>query len=388
MTEKKFKLTKSPGSLNVLTFGDVHLGNSRNKAHEMLPGLLSLLPRSEKEWLKLDAIMIEGDLFDESLPFNYDGLSSINAFLVILVKKCIKHNVILRTLEGTPSHDNKQTKYLLTLIENMGVGDQIDYKHFDTLAIEEHPILGSIMYVPDEWSTSMEHTYEEAVKLLSVYGLDQVDMILMHGAFDYQLPPPTHNREAWEKLVRYVIMIGHVHTRSQLGKVVASGSTDRCEHGNEEPKGASWITIRAQGFVVEFIENKFTKTFKTIDCGGLSVEETMAKIREYGNEPPGSYLRLRVRHTDNASHSLKFISAEFPDFIWDCIYEKTDKEFVNTEGVLPKLEIKSLSVNRSNLASIVLDFARQKFREESPLTEGDEHDLRMALEELCQEAQL
>lgn len=384
-TSKIFKGTKRPGELHILVFGDVHLGNSRNSANEMIVGLMSFF--KDPDFVSnLDAIFIEGDLFDTGLSYNYDRLPVIQTWMCWLLTKCVKHNIILRVLEGTPSHDNKQSKNFLTLIETMGIKDKIDFLYADNMIIEEHPIIGSILYVPDEWSTSCEFTYESAKKLILSYGKEQVDFILMHGAFDHQLPmPPVHNGALWQELVQYAILVGHVHTHSISGKIIAAGSTDRCEHGNEEPKGALHIVVSERGLDINFIENIHAKKFVTVDCRGLSVEETLNKLKEYSTFPPNSYIRLYVRKTDNASNAIQFLSADYPDFYWDRKLERDDAEIVNVGNALPEVQMQPVSITKENITEILLDYANKKFQNDPRVPSNMLEDIRNKIGEICQE---
>lgn len=379
MNSTNFNLAKRPGTLNMLVFGDCHLGNTLNKAHEMIVGLMSFL-KDPKYARELDVILIEGDLFDANLMYNHEALPDIHGFMTWLIRKCVEHNIVLRILEGTPSHDNKQSNNFVSLIESMGV--TIDFKYVADMMIEEHPILGTILYVPDEWSTSAEHTYESAAKLIASYGLEQVDFILMHGAFDHQLPPPHHIGDLWQPLVKYAIFVGHIHTPSIHGKIIASGSTDRCEHGNEEPKGASRVRIDHAGVHVSQFENIFAKKFITIDCRDLSVEETLAKVETYTSLPKGSFLRLHVKKTDNSSSALKFLAAEYPNFVWAPKIENDETEVFNTSGLLPMVNLTAMSVTKDNIQSVLLDYAATSCLE---ITASDLLAIKNRLGVLCSE---
>lgn len=380
-----FNGTKRAGYLNMAVFGDVHLGNALTKANETIQGLIKMFPRN-KATAELDLIVIEGDLFDEGLMYNSEYLPNIQTWMIWLINRCVEYNIVLRCLEGTPSHDNKQPKNFLTLIEAMGV--DIDFKYIDDLLIEEHPVIGTVLYVPDEWSTSPDHTYQSAKSLMATYGLTQVDYAIMHGAFEYQLPPiaaeVTHNSKAWQELVRYAIFVGHIHQRSKRGKIEAAGSFDRHTHGDEAPKGHLRATLTSEGINTTFVENLLAKKFITIDCRDLSVEDAMTKIKKQLDIPKGSFIRLLALTTDNTSTAASFLAAEYPHYHWKVEIKSSEAETnVQKLATMPKVSLFSRSITPQNIESVVMDYASKRYVGDMALDEESINKLKKALGALC-----
>jgi hypothetical protein len=176
----------------------------------------------------------------------------------------------------------------------------------------------SILYIPDEWRSDNRVTLTEVKELMQSYGLEQVDIAMLHGAFDYQLPvddkSATHDKEEYERLVKYYINIGHVHNFSTNGKIVAQGSFDRLVHGDEGKKGGTLSVIRPDGskeFV--FIENKDAMLFKTVAVKFNDLDRSVEQIRKYlSTLPDGSNLRVQAKKDHPIFSVLGEISKEYP----------------------------------------------------------------------------
>lgn len=344
MTEKRlspmdgttFKNTKRSGELSMAVFGDVHLGHEKTKTDEILSKLYKLFPETD-DTRNLDFIFIEGDLFDRLLYLNNEYMVNIILWMEWLLDKCLRHGIALRILEGTPSHDMRQPEIMVSLAKKYG--PTLDFKYADKLSIEFHERTGlSILYLPDEWGTP-EYCLEEAKALIHSHGLTKVDVVCMHGQFEYQLPPGvgivSHCRESWEALVNYYILVGHVHFPSQNGKVVAAGSFDRLRHGEEGPKGHVRITLKPKNSIVKFVENTEAKWYKTICCRGLEIDAVLKNLDQIlKNAPKGSYFRIAGKASDSVGILRNYLSDQFPDYVWT--------EPLVDDDVSEKVEVKVL----------------------------------------------
>lgn len=348
-----FNLTKNPGTLNLAVFGDVHLGNRRTLAPDVIRGLDSFFPNNH-ETKALDMIVIEGDLFDEGLTFYSEFLGRIQNWMLRLLKTCKDNNIALRVLEGTPSHDMHQSRQFAVLLEATKWG--IDFKYVEDLELERHPKFGDILYVPDEWGDSNEHCYTSARNLLSLHGLTKVDYCIFHGAFEHQLPPikgiPTHDSKAWQELVTYALFAGHIHQYSKYGLIIAAGSADRFTQGDEEPKGHIRASLSPNGSKFTFVENKFAKKYITIDCRHLSVDAALDKIKKSVKVPKGSFIRIKYTTTDNLMPMKPYLRAEYPDYYWDDIVEDAGTEKLE-QKLLPETIYQSVHLNATNLVSLM-----------------------------------
>ena len=230
-------------NLKWLTLSDVHLGHKRTSTEEILKNLYIFFKDFTGEvYSDLDFIFIAGDLFDGLLDYsgNDREIHSIKLWLNSIMRFCHKYSIALRILEGTPSHDWKQSFMAVTIYEIIDL--PFDFKYVNSLYIEQHS-KATILYIPDEWTSSTDTTYKQVKELMNNIHIDSVDIAIMHGAFEYQLRQAPakvqkHNEHLYESIVKYAINIGHIHTHSVHGKIIAQGSFDRLAHGEEEKKGA------------------------------------------------------------------------------------------------------------------------------------------------------
>lgn len=351
------------GNLEIMVFGDVHLGHPNTKTPEIIASLYRILPDTEEN-RNLDIIFIEGDLFDSLLYMNFEFSDDIKLWAIWLIRFCAKYKIALRVLAGTPSHDMGQPEKLFAPIVDSFEGE-IDYKFIGTLHLEHHEKTGAtILYLPDEFITPIEEAFPMAQKLIKDHGLEQVDFICMHGGFEYQYPAncgiPAHNSELWQTLVRYWIMIGHVHTSSQLGKIVASGSLERLKHGEEGPKGFTRITVGDGINVARFVENKKAKIYKTIECDGQEVDELLESVKLLiKKHPKGSFFRFAGNSESGVKTLQSYCSSKYPDYNWSAL-ERQEK-IVNPQGFGEvEISFQPIDLTKENLPELI---KRELFRQ-------------------------
>jgi hypothetical protein len=302
----------------LLSFHDVHLGHHRTPTEEIIAGVKkAILAENPK---LVSCIAFQGDLFDRDLQLSAHCVTDIHEFFEWLLRYCKEHDIWLRVLEGTPSHDWKQSRLLVTLNRLLRIDCELYYA--EQLEIETLPNGMTVLYVPDEWSIDPADTHRQAVRLLESHGLAQVDFIFMHGAFEYQLPPhvphATHSSSEWQPLARQYILCGHIHQHSHRGNILVAGSHNRLAHNEEAPKGHLRVWVRGSRKGWAFVENAEAKVYRTIDCIGLSLEAAYDEIREIAQSTPArSYLRVKASSTDSILRGVAALRQEFPQFYWD-----------------------------------------------------------------------
>lgn len=300
----------------VAVISDVHLGHGRVHAPKVIQCLKEIFP--ESRLAGLDMVMITGDLFDKRLTYDSDDALLITRWLETFLRQCAKHNVAVRILEGTPSHDNKQSRWLPLIAELSNIA--VDIKYYGTLAIDElYPGGPLALYVPDEVNHDASVTWMQVNELLRQRGVEQVHFAFMHGMFTYQEPIRTvvsHNEENYHRIVSQRIYIGHHHTHTTCGRITVPGSPERLRHNEEEAKGHLQFTIMPDYSVNDeyFIENESATVFSTLDFRGVELKHVIAKLEEYEHLPVGSYLRLYIQREDPGYVSLNDIKARFPQF--------------------------------------------------------------------------
>jgi hypothetical protein len=292
-----WKSKKTSECINWLSVSDVHLGHLRTSTESILDNLEAIL--FDGRIADLDLLIIAGDLFERQLEYNHPASGRILLFVDKLLDECSKHDCVLRILEGTPSHDNKQNKIFDDVFATGKYS--CNMKYVDKVSIEYFPEWGArALYVPDLHPVAdIKASIDD---LMESQGLQYVDFAVMHGAFSHQLPPmakEVYDPMEFLKIVRHWILIGHVHFHSIFDRIAAGGSFDRLVHGEEGAKGLLMGTMNFNGDVkkdkIYFIENTGAKKYVTIDCTGHeSVEESLVKIEEIVSRLPNeSYIRIR-----------------------------------------------------------------------------------------------
>lgn len=340
-----------------LVFSDIHLGAKRTPSEFIINNLNTLIPDNES-MSKVDVIYLAGDVFDSNLHFPDDEIDIIQLWIVRLLRLCAKWDIVLRVLEGTPSHDRTQSKRFESLNKMFDIG--ADCRYIDTLYIEENKKLGiNILYVPDEYHSDNSVTLKEVKDLLAVHGLDKVDYAIMHGMFEHQVPNgitlPTHNAEEYLGLVKKYIFIGHIHQMSQMDRILSQGSTDRLCHGEEEDKGGWLVEAYRDSFESDqltFIVNKNAKVFKTYDVVGKTAEEVTTLLNEIGALPDESYVRILVEKDDPNTALVHSFKAGYPRHTWE-IKRVKDKRIVGEVAVAPSTFI-PLNINPNTIESIMV----------------------------------
>ena len=306
--------------IKYLCISDIHLGHGRNPTKDIVANLHRYFDdySDKSPFAHVQIIFIVGDLFDQLIDCSDDPLYDSLEFIVRLVRFCERRKIKLRILEGTPSHDRRQNR-LFEAVHSIRAGD-CDLKWVKTLHVEYMKDLDlSILYVPDEFTSSTETTLGMVKNLLKEQNLNQVDIAMMHGMFQYQMAGipgrhDTHNEHEYLKLVKHFINIGHIHTFSNYLRVLAQGSFDRIAQGEEERKGGILVTIRDDGSdYFEFIENKGAKIFKTLEVISPDLEKSVNQLRsKLSKLPDGSYVRIKAPKLHQVFLAIPELKKSYP----------------------------------------------------------------------------
>lgn len=320
-TCKKFRLAVA---------SDIHFGHRRVPAAFIAENWFKYV--TDELMASLDMFVLAGDVYDRLLALNNHQVYDIDRWIYRFCVMCKQHDVTLFILEGTESHDREQSERFVLINEAIGkVGAKIRYIRDLTVWYEERFDM-NFLFVPDEWHHDPKETLRQVHTLLETKHLTQVDFSFMHGNFGYQLPlvsnAPKHDEQSYLDITKHLIFIGHVHTRSQYERIHAQGSFDRLKHNEEEAKGFLVTTLYENGQTeVEFIENLTAKRFDTIDCLGLTVEETLTKARHHADQLPNdSYLRLYVDKTNPIVKNLNLLKAQYPLLTWSLKEDEGEPE--------------------------------------------------------------
>ena len=331
-------MTMTNSKLKALVFSDVHLYHDKTKTEHIVLGLRKALADTEK-LRDIDIIFISGDLFDHAVFMPNNDAYFVITFIYHLLEMCVKYDIVLRVLEGTPSHDWKQSKLIVSINENLP--EPANVKHVVNLSIEYIDRFGiNVLYVPDEWGTGCADTYGEVCQLLLEHNLEQVDLSIMHGCFNYQFPvnlvgkPDVHDEKSYLDITRYLIIIGHYHTPSNFERIYVPGSFDRLKHGEEEAKGHLEFTIYDDGaYDVTFIENKDAMIFKTFDFADAEVGDVVTTLRKYlGDDKRERFIRILANKDDAIYSGMRDLKRTFPFITFSVTLKNKPKDKLVSES--------------------------------------------------------
>lgn len=343
--------------LKILEFSDVHLGHNKCPTLHIVENLTKNIINFPNLG-DVDIIFIAGDFFDRLLTLPDPDVDIIKFWINKLLYRCKELDIVLRVLEGTPSHDWKQSKQFANIDKMASMG--CDVKFVETLCIETIDKFGiDVLYVPDEWRPENDDTWIEVKNLLNEKGIDSVDFAVMHGSFTYQLPPhvraPIHDEERYLSIVRGLVFIGHIHKHSTYERIISAGSFDRLAHNEEEDKGFVLAEVsKGYDYKVQFHVNEEALTFKTIKCGDMDLDTNLIRIGEIVSKlRPGSHVRISADETNPILTNIDELRKSYPLIHFTSKKEK-DKEKI--KEVLLDFEVKyePINITSSNIKELLM----------------------------------
>lgn len=359
----KISNTKTCTNLTVAVVSDVHLGHPNTTTEEIIHGLDHAFADTPA-FASLDMIFFGGDLFDRDLMVPQPDIEMIFDWWHRFLVRCKKHQIKIRVLEGTPSHDFKQFKVFGRINHTSKIN--ADCKYYETLTIEtEHDLGLTVLYLPDEYNASCIDTEIEIRELLNARGIEQVDLVIMHGQFAHQFPEHVasridcHNADFYLSICKQFISAGHVHQFSQYKRIVAQGSFDRLCHGNEEAKGYIRMELdldNPKKSKCTFIENHLAKSYVTFKVqDDTSLDRANLEIHKLASSlANGSYLRI----LGNAEHPifevLKDIKEFYPNLNWSVkrITNTQKDALIAQESALMDIRHR-VSITKDNLRELI-----------------------------------
>lgn len=342
--------------LRIGSISDIHLGHHRTVTEHILANLSRDFSPLNPDFTNLDLIVIDGDVFDRQLTLGDPQSFEIKIWVNNFLRNCAQHDIVVRVLEGTPSHDWRQSKIFTS--ENELSAINCDVIYVTTLHIEYIPRFDiHILYVPDEWRPDPDTTWMEVKQLLLEHQLEQVDFALMHGTFEHQLPSHIrthrHLNDRYSSIVKYFIFVGHIHLHSVLGKIIANGSYDRIAHGEEGPKGYVRVHVRLNGnHEILFVENTGALIYRTIDCRKLTLEEALLKISANVNYPVDSNLQIRANSQEPIINAIDTVRKKYPGFNWKIKVDSDSVVYADVQSNL-KTTTHTLNITRENIVALV-----------------------------------
>lgn len=290
---------------------DIHLGHRKTPTEHIAKSFRKCILNSKHKDSKV--IFISGDLFDRLLETNSRDILIILELMDQLLNFCYQHNIKLRVLEGTPSHDWNQPQ-LLPKLNDMRTENKVDLKYFKVLDIE-HLVEENkyVLYIPDEWVNCHEELERQIEEKLKHHAISQVDIAIMHGQFQYQFAGIPYTGFYFQEnyflnLVKGFIHVGHYHNYSSFDRIIANGSLERLAHRQEEDKG--YVVVKNDSY--EFIVNPDAYIYKTIAVTKRSTLNSLDKqILSY---PHNSYIRLQMTRDHPFNINFNDIKLRYLDY--------------------------------------------------------------------------
>ena len=345
-------------TMKYLVTGDDHLGHLKTPTKHIIASFIKhILNELNKD---ADVLFIEGDLFDRLLDLNSKEAQLIIAFFNFLLSYCYQNNILLRVLEGTPSHDWQQSQTLVQLNEIRT--HKCDLKYHKVLDIEYiERINKHVLYIPDEWTNSHDDLERQIQEKLNEHSITQVDIAILHGQFAYQFAGrPYHGfhykEEYFLQLVRGFIHVGHYHMHNPMDRILPAGSLERLAHGEEEPKG--YIIVNDDNWT--FVENTDAWIYKTLNITpSTTVEKLDKQIAKY---PKGSFIRLLLNkdHPFNVTFNelkLRYLDYNLKKITKENVAEKMRATYILSDA---ELEFDNKFILEANIHNTLLDIIATK----------------------------
>ena len=343
---------------------DIHLGHPRTPTSVIIENLYTEVFNTEV-MTSIDGIIISGDLFDRQISLAKDDSREIMSFAFDIIKLSIKTKTPIRILEGTHSHDWHQSELFTTMNKKFKVPADLEF--ISKLSIVKDKSLGlTIGYIPDDWSESHQQTTDEFSELLKTKGIRKVDLIIMHGMFDFQVPTLLSNRIAtfdssiWSTWAKYGIIIGHDHNPKDNGFIYVPGSFDCMGHGEEGIKGYLLGTIINDTLNVERIINKNYLPYITIDGSNLTDTEIYAELKNtiswINKRQSGiisGYIRIKYNSKYDITGEIEKTKKDNPNIRIRCdrVTVGDDVSLTNPDF---KIVFDTIDINPENIKDIIM----------------------------------
>lgn len=348
-------------------FGDVHFCHAQTPSEKIFEEVRHYFPYDKTSY-SYDIAVLDGDYWDKLMPNNHPDTFTTEESIYYLLKWHKEHDCLLIIVDGTPLHDAGQMEKFVHINENSGINaDLLFVKDVDIKYIDKFDL--HVLFIPDRPRSSPDDTYQRVLELMDEKQLKQIDMAVMHGCFQYQLPEISadhkHIEDNYLSIVKGPIFIGHVHTHSTFERIIAPGSFSRLKHGEEEPKGMIDFVMQPDGtFQAKFIENELATIYKTIVITGLSIDDSLDKVKKIVTKLPlHSKVRLECEqgHPITADRSFMTLKAEYPLISWS-IKVVTDKSVIATDKEVFSVENEyvPLIINENNIIDLITKKATER----------------------------
>lgn len=347
-----------------IVFGsDFHIGNSKISATETH---LNIKDWFYPEMIKSNVVFLGGDFFHRLLKLDEPAALEAISIAQELIELAEKHNLKIRILRGTFSHDRQQNEIFLSVLSKLKTN--VSLECIDTISLElikEYDL--RVLYLPDNLPYKNKEDVMEVIHaLLKTYGWKTVDVVIGHGYFEHVFPvnvphpPVMFEYEDFKDIVSGYILMGHVHTTSVYKNIIYAGSFERFAHNEEEKKGFYTVERSSDTWLHNFIENKDTPLFCTIDLKDEVVDDLLVQMDKFVEEKfkgVRGFFRIAHPNTELKQILLQMANDRYPDLI---ITAKSSKETAQQRHVIKEFQTcHYILPTKENLADLTIDFIKQ-----------------------------
>lgn len=354
--------------MKILWSSDQHTLHRTTPTGHILGNLNKFLIK-ENDLTKVDFVMFGGDFNDRLVDASNNEFKKTMSWAKNFHETYYEANPkgIVIWLEGTSSHDWRQPEHYLTTAPE---GMRVLYRDAICVDIfEEHKDF-SILYVPDNMGTkTIDEIWELCLTALSEKGLTKVDMVALHGAFDFQLHPKVQHKghllERFESITKYCILAGHVHKPVSVGKLNTSGSFDRTARGEMHPKGGLIVDINqdTETYEVNFWENKDALPYVDIKISEEDKPEQIIKqfhtfIRKH-NLPAFSQIAIVGGKAQIVTPIVNVLQLEYPRYGIRA-ENVSSKDLIIKDTIFTASKYKGVTINKENIYSSLLPLVNEE----------------------------
>lgn len=301
--------------IKALVLSDLHCGNNVIPADTLKNHVMHYFINRITD--EIDIVFINGDFYDRVLdmssPYSYMSVQLIQ----FIVTKCEIHNVKLRVIRGTYSHDIKQLQFF-------GAEIHPHVRYINSLTLEYLEDLNlHIVYIPDDLATvDLEQDIRD---LLSTNHLESVDIICNHGYLSHLVPNGIKSvadrslDSGFMSSICGVLVNGHIHEYSVYKNLISCGSFERLAHGYEGPKGFIELTYDKENkrATHKLVVNERTAKFLTFTGNSRGETELNQYIEWLNGIVLGDAFALHIAiHSTDDSLKSAFINTtkeKYPD---------------------------------------------------------------------------
>ncbi|MGL5718529.1 MAG: metallophosphoesterase [Paraclostridium sp.] len=306
-----------------------------------------------------DIFVIAGDLTDSrNMKAESDEYKLLNNFLTQLSKECKILDTKFIILEGTPSHDGKVGKNIVTI-------NRLEIEYKEKLNVEV--INGyRVLFMPEMYCSSIEAFNLEISEAIDK---TRVDICIFHGMFDFPIPAlkqidsnfnnarsvVINNYDFHKKYVKIASFGGHVHKAMSEDKCFYLGRfiNEKHQHPESDLFGLKLISLDDERFTIERLDNPHLLNYKFVTLefnNQTSVDRIMDQIYIGSHDNETTVFVCIIDNDKESRHIFK---------LWRNIYKPLNfkRKIVNprVSGVDPSVvsKVSSITLDTCDIDSMI-----------------------------------